>query len=886
MKFVLILFLCIFTFANVLAQTDKPWLGIGSNHWEDYDPSFFSTTRIGNVGIGSVNYTSILRPLHIKRGYFPVGQNTSILFGDDRPAIRLESFVEMDDPSATVWENTANASNNMRGAYAWDFINEMHGLHFRFRESTMQTGHSDEWYTRFSIIHPVHSGQVPQPRFGFNNENPSSFFSLDESLSDTKFSILDDIGGQFSKFSLGAQDQTFLFNVKNQSDKFRFQALDDPSLALMELGWESGFNLNVDQHIGGNQTVDGSVRIQGNNLNFSQGKDFNISIDNNPPNEMSGQAGGTLKIKAGNANDGQAVAGTMIKGGDIELTAGKGTNANNNGNIILTPGNNTTSSYGEVKVAATGGNVTLGNASSTTQVPGAIKPKQIFYNQTGLTDIAGKVLSTTSNTGLVQWTAATDLLYPLTWEDKIVKVDADGKLVQTDALDNDNEFSVASNLQGEIGKLSFGKLNKTLNIYAEAISSYQPKVNFEKDGKNWSLSSQTTTNPDRSEFLVKYENASLSRDIIKYYGNPAQNWSGKTVEVNGSVSSHAAIFDREQIVNDNGANVSVQDLWKVYSSGDSKKMSIDFNSTSSVDNRSNRELGYYQYYDPSGKNIGYVSNFAVKMPSLVIDGWEEGLLNADQLTFGNPGAGGNLGTEALRTMTLFSANYKNQNDNIAARIHGKLLVDGIVKTDPSAPSSLSKVGELLLTEFDYKDGNAPVNTPHKTLLARERRAVSNKSELYRLVLGENIPKLGTGWSSTIDQGSAQESSPNIKYLTRTNSATPTPSLEDNYLLSVDGLAVFKSVLVMNAQAFRTWGDYVFDQPHPLSQLDTLEQYVDKNKHLPGIPSAKEIQDEGLDMAKIITEHNIKIEEIYLYLIELKKENANLRKELTTLKNEK
>jgi hypothetical protein len=323
-------------------------------------------------------------------------------------------------------------------------------------------------------------------------------------------------------------------------------------------------------------------------------------------------------------------------------------------------------------------------------------------------------------------------------------------------------------------------------------------------------------------------------------------------------------------------------MWKVYAGDEAKKMYIDFNSSSSHGGRLNTSLGYWQYHDNTSRNIGHVSNYAIQAPSVFVNDWQQVQIGTQSLAFGyNPGwaNGQNLSNELLRSVTLYNQEYKLDHDGIVAKVHGKLVVDGIVKSDPTAPASTSEIGQLLLAKFKYKNGGTHVVTPHQTLLARENQTVTSDDQLYRLVLGKKIPKLGTGWSSDIDGGALYDNShPSINTLTQSNNMP----LEQNYLLSVDGLAVFKSVLVMNAQAFRTWGDYVFDQPHPLSQLDTLEQYVNENKHLPGIPSATDIQANGLDMAKIVTEHNIKIEEIYLYLMELKKENEKLRQALKDL----
>ncbi|MBL0744807.1 tail fiber protein [Chryseolinea lacunae] len=68
-------------------------------------------------------------------------------------------------------------------------------------------------------------------------------------------------------------------------------------------------------------------------------------------------------------------------------------------------------------------------------------------------------------------------------------------------------------------------------------------------------------------------------------------------------------------------------------------------------------------------------------------------------------------------------------------------------------------------------------------------------------------------------------------------------------------------------------DYVFEESYNLSPLDSVENFIATHKHLPGVPSAADMEAEGV----MIKEMNLlllkKIEELTLYVIELKQENA-------------
>lgn len=62
-------------------------------------------------------------------------------------------------------------------------------------------------------------------------------------------------------------------------------------------------------------------------------------------------------------------------------------------------------------------------------------------------------------------------------------------------------------------------------------------------------------------------------------------------------------------------------------------------------------------------------------------------------------------------------------------------------------------------------------------------------------------------------------------------------------------------------------DYVFEPEYKLGTLEEIEGYIKENKHLPEIPSAKQIKEEGLDVAAMNLLLLKKIEELTLHLIE-------------------
>lgn len=98
-------------------------------------------------------------------------------------------------------------------------------------------------------------------------------------------------------------------------------------------------------------------------------------------------------------------------------------------------------------------------------------------------------------------------------------------------------------------------------------------------------------------------------------------------------------------------------------------------------------------------------------------------------------------------------------------------------------------------------------------------------------------------------------------------------------LSVDGQVLCEEAKVVSDIAAP---DYVFAPEYKLRTLEEVEQYINKNSHLPEIPSAAEFADEGILVGKMSFDLLKKVEELTLYMIDLKKENELLKARLNSL----
>ncbi|WP_374175216.1 hypothetical protein [Flavobacterium tructae] len=79
-------------------------------------------------------------------------------------------------------------------------------------------------------------------------------------------------------------------------------------------------------------------------------------------------------------------------------------------------------------------------------------------------------------------------------------------------------------------------------------------------------------------------------------------------------------------------------------------------------------------------------------------------------------------------------------------------------------------------------------------------------------------------------------------------------------------------------------DFVFEGDYNLKSLDSVEKFIKENKHLPEIASAQEMQKEGINLSEMNIKLLQKIEELTLYMIEMKKENAEMKKRLEKIEN--
>ncbi len=91
------------------------------------------------------------------------------------------------------------------------------------------------------------------------------------------------------------------------------------------------------------------------------------------------------------------------------------------------------------------------------------------------------------------------------------------------------------------------------------------------------------------------------------------------------------------------------------------------------------------------------------------------------------------------------------------------------------------------------------------------------------------------------------------------------------------LYVKGGILTEEVRVRTGWADYVFEPSYKLMPLEKVESFIQINGHLPDVPSAKVVEEEGISLGEISKIQQQKIEELTLYTINQQKQIDELKK---------
>lgn len=98
-----------------------------------------------------------------------------------------------------------------------------------------------------------------------------------------------------------------------------------------------------------------------------------------------------------------------------------------------------------------------------------------------------------------------------------------------------------------------------------------------------------------------------------------------------------------------------------------------------------------------------------------------------------------------------------------------------------------------------------------------------------------------------------------------------------YKLAVEGKIIAEEIMIRQRS---NWPDYVFNTEYPLMPIAEVESFVLKNSHLPGIPSAATVSEDGVSIGEMQRLLLLKVEELTLYIIQQENRISELEQKLT------
>lgn len=216
-------------------------------------------------------------------------------------------------------------------------------------------------------------------------------------------------------------------------------------------------------------------------------------------------------------------------------------------------------------------------------------------------------------------------------------------------------------------------------------------------------------------------------------------------------------------------------------------------------------------------------------------------LDNNEIMARSAGGIGNLGIQADGGSISIHSGLGDPASKIQITEAGRL---GLGITNPSAPLHLKQASDNGL-RFQRDDGTH--DTYEIRLAGSTGLQVWNATDNQTVMVFDNEGKVGIG----------------------------TSSIPSEYQLAVDGKMIAEELKIQISGNWN-WPDYVFEKQYPLLSIKELEQSIRQNGHLPGLPSAAEVEKNGGvevgDMQRRLLE---KVEELTLYIIQLEQRISEL-----------
>lgn len=211
-------------------------------------------------------------------------------------------------------------------------------------------------------------------------------------------------------------------------------------------------------------------------------------------------------------------------------------------------------------------------------------------------------------------------------------------------------------------------------------------------------------------------------------------------------------------------------------------------------------------------------------------------------------------TSGSNTDTTVDLSWSGATDNIGVTGYN-VYKDGVLEASPGNVITYQVTGLTASTAYNF------------TVTALD--AAGNESTSSNQVPVTTSAASGGGGSSSVWSENSGVASYNGGV------AIGTTSVPTGYTLAVEGKIRTREVRVDQD----TWPDYVFAEGYTLPTLEEIQKYIHEKGHLPNIPSAKEVEANGVElgeMNKLLLE---KIEELTLYILQQDERIKELEKNI-------
>ena len=282
--------------------------------------------------------------------------------------------------------------------------------------------------------------------------------------------------------------------------------------------------------------------------------------------------------------------------------------------------------------------------------------------------------------------------------------------------------------------------------------------------------------------------------------------------------------------------------------------------------------------------------------------------NASRISFNNTGdillqtaLFGFANTDIDRWNTVTLANNGNMGIGTTATPTAKLEVAGAIKAESATLS-----GELNAASATLSGNLNAVNATLSGNLNAANATLSGALNAANATLTGELKAASAKLDGALNAASAEltggfkaananiigdliANSATITNLTATTLNLPNMTFDNLSVIKLNAKNAFVNGKIKAKEievTLQGWGDHVFAEDYNLMPLNEVAQFIRENSHLPEIPSAKEVVENGIDLGDMQRKMIMKIEELTLYILQQNEKMLELQNQINELKNSK